>query len=159
MALSLHLVECFVTLVCQPLYLCFHTRNNHCYRTHHCMFDDRQLLDDVHSASLIQWSQQQWCWKLVKKCRQENGYNLLHISPWQIILFVVPLHGCSVAICYTHTLHCWQRSTPLQKTLTCTVVLMLIYINFNQLLLMNGLFGSDHPFVGPVSIWQHNLTF
>ena len=49
------------------------------------MFDDRKLLNDQHSASLS------LCWKLVKKNFDKNGYNLLHLSPSQITLIVVPL--------------------------------------------------------------------
>ena len=78
-ALSLHLDESFVTLMCQPL--CFHTRNNHCHRTHLCMFDDQQLLDDQHSASLIVITTAVVLETCNKEFSQENDYNLLHLSP------------------------------------------------------------------------------
>ena len=79
LALSLHLAASFVTLACQPMN--FHTRNNHCHRTHHRMFDDWQLLDDQHSASLIVITTAVVLETCNKEFRQENGYSLLHLSP------------------------------------------------------------------------------
>ncbi len=56
------------------------------------MFDDWELLDAQHSASLIQWSQQQVRWKFVKKNLDKKMaiicYTFLHANH----TFVVPLH-------------------------------------------------------------------
>ena len=70
-ALSLHLDESFVTLMCQPL--CFHTRNNHCHRTHLSMFEDQQLLDDQHSAALIVITSTVVLGTCKEELRYENG--------------------------------------------------------------------------------------
>ena len=72
LALSLHLAKAFVTLVCQSLG--FHTRNNHCHRTHLCMFENQKLLDDPHSASLIVIKTTVVLETCKEEFRQENTY-------------------------------------------------------------------------------------
>ena len=55
------------------------------------MFDDQQLLDDPHCASLIVITTTVVLETCNKEFSQENDYNLLHLSPSQVILIVVPL--------------------------------------------------------------------